>query len=320
MTRRRNGQSSFCGCLSGKQSAGSTQYSVCITQRGDTVTNEVIRYSILDPAGNITALVESPVPVDKQPETAADLMRRHPEVEQVGFVRFDGLTDGSVNVELRMAGGEFCGNASICAAALYLLEKVPEQDGSPVKVRLCVSGTLQPVDAVLQREKENSFSACICLPPAESIAEKELSFGTVSDALPVVCLEGISHIIIGSDSPFFRLQEDPAAAEEALRIWCSLLSADSLGLIFLEPDGPDFRMTPFVYVPGSGTFFRENSCASGSAAAAMYLAAERSVPVSLTLLEPGGTIRAECDPHSGKTFLSNRVRLIARFGDMKKQE
>ena len=63
-------------------------------------------------------------------------------------------------------------------------------------------------------------------------------------------------------------------------------SALLIGLIFLEPDGPDFRMTPFVYVPGSGTFFRENSCASGSAAAAMYLAAERSVPVSLTLLEP----------------------------------
>ena len=37
-----------------------------------------VRYSILDPTGNITALVESPVEPERQPELAAELMRRHP--------------------------------------------------------------------------------------------------------------------------------------------------------------------------------------------------------------------------------------------------
>ena len=50
---------------------------------------EPIHYSIWDPAGNITALVESPVEVSRQLFTASALMQRHPEVEQVGFVCFD---------------------------------------------------------------------------------------------------------------------------------------------------------------------------------------------------------------------------------------
>ena len=280
--------------------------------KGDAVTKDVIRYSILDPAGNITALADSPVPVGKQPEIAAELMSRHPEVEQVGFVRFSDSPDDPIRAELRMAGGEFCGNASVCAAALYLLEKEPEQDECPVNIRLRVSGASLPVDVSLRREEGNSFSACIGLPSAKSIRSEELSFGTVSDTLPVVRMEGISHIIIRPDSDFFRLQKDRTAVEEALRTWCGLLSVDSLGLIFLEPDGPDFRMTPFVYVPGSGTFFRENSCASGSAAAAMALAAERGTPVSLMLHEPGGCLRAECDPLSRKTLLYVRTRLLSR--------
>ncbi|MBO5556880.1 MAG: hypothetical protein J5927_06815, partial [Oscillospiraceae bacterium] len=75
-----------------------------------------LQYTILDPTGNITALVESPVAVARQSAVAADLMARHPTVEQVGFVRFApaaGEKD-AVQAALRMAGGEFCGNASMC--------------------------------------------------------------------------------------------------------------------------------------------------------------------------------------------------------------
>ena len=85
------------------------------------LSNEPIRYSILDPSGNITALVESAVGADARAAVAAELMRRHPEVEQVGFVRRTEPGD-PVRAELNMAGGEFCGNASLCTAALLLLD------------------------------------------------------------------------------------------------------------------------------------------------------------------------------------------------------
>ena len=78
-----------------------------------------LRYSIFDPTGTITALVETAVEPVRRQEAAAVVMRLHPEVEQVGFVR-DAASDGLP--ELNMAGGEFCGNASMCAAALFALQ------------------------------------------------------------------------------------------------------------------------------------------------------------------------------------------------------
>ena len=71
-----------------------------------------IDYCVLDPTGNITILVTSSVPVHLQPQIASQLMNLEPEAEQVGFLS----RDDSCDIALRMAGGEFCGNASMCAA------------------------------------------------------------------------------------------------------------------------------------------------------------------------------------------------------------
>ena len=95
-----------------------------------SVSGGPLRYCILDPTGNITALAESPVAHGDQPAAAEAIMRRHPEVEQVGFVRFGADAAGGLAGELRMAGGEFCGNASMSAAALFLMrnkEKAEEE-------------------------------------------------------------------------------------------------------------------------------------------------------------------------------------------------
>ena len=276
-------------------------------------TNGQLKYDIWDPTGNITALVESPaVPADR-PAVASVLMQKHPEVEQVGFVRFPEDAGSPVDAELCMAGGEFCGNASICAAALFLLKKGGGSDGTPVPVRLKVSGAEQAVEVSIGRNADGSFGACVTYPPLLGIAARQLSFDGRSETLQAVCLQGISHIIIRPDSCFWDLREDPAKAEAALRDWCALLGADCLGLMFLEAEGAAYRLIPFVFVPGSGTFFRENSCASGSAAAAVLLASECGHPVTLELREPGGCLRAGCDPSSGRIFLFGQARLAGSF-------
>ena len=69
-----------------------------------------ICYSILDPTGNITALVESPVERAQYQTAAAVIMRLHPEVEQVGFllpIGMDGLP------ALQMAGGAAARSAGL---------------------------------------------------------------------------------------------------------------------------------------------------------------------------------------------------------------
>ena len=257
------------------------------------------RYCIFDPTGNITALVESETPASDQPALAAALMRRHPELEQVGFVR--GNT-------LRMAGGEFCGNASMCAAALLLLREGLDSG----ERRLLVSGTSAPVAVRLRREGPDRFRTEICMPPALEITEAEFSFEGLRAPLPLVRLEGITHLVAERDAPFFALLGDRPAAERAVHSFCDTLGAGGVGLLFLDRGEGERRMTPLVYVPGSGTTFWENSCASGSAAVGMLLAKRGGAPAELVLRQPGGVLRARSDMRGG-TWLSGAVRLVGEY-------
>ena len=72
-------------------------------------------------------------------------------------------------------------------------------------------------------------------------------------------------------------------------------------------------MTPLVFVPGSGTVFWENSCASGTAAAGMCFSARRGKREELALQEPGGELQVFSDPATGETWLSGTVRLTEEF-------
>ena len=233
----------------------------------------MLQCSILDPTGNITAIVESPVEIARQPSVAAAIMRRCPEVEQVGFLRM--LPEGDpIQAELRMAGGEFCGNASMSAA--MLLQSGEGRKDREFALRLRVSGASAPVDLLLRPEADNACLAEIRMPPALGIRET-------------------------------------AAAEQAVRRFCAELGADGLGLLFLEGEGSERSMTPLVYVPGSGTCFWENSCASGSAAVGMLLASRAGKREALALREPGGILLVESDPAGRETRLCGRVRLTRRL-------
>jgi diaminopimelate epimerase len=274
-----------------------------------------IEYCVFDPTGNITALVETAVAVADQPAAAARIMELEPEVEQVGFISYaDRAEAGRAQVSLRMAGGEFCGNATMCAAALFAIRSGLQ--GGAVQVE--VSGASAPLEVTLERQAALSFGAAVCLPPALGIdglrLAGELFPGSEPLTLPLVKMEGISHIIIEPDSGFFGLKDDPALAESLLRSWCSELGAECLGMMFLGETGAankegvsSRRMTPLVYVPGADTMFWENSCASGTAAAGMYLAAKTGAAVDVTLDEPAGQLRVESDPATGKTVLHGSV-------------
>ena len=273
---------------------------------------EDLKYYIFDPTGNITALVESGVAAADQPAVASRIMERHPDVEQVGFITYADDAAADVPVSLRMAGGEFCGNATMCTAALYMIRK--NMPGSAV-IRVRVSGAAEPLEVQLRRKDAVSFDAAVTMPPAVGIDELKLADGMLpgSDSLrlPIVRMEGIAHVIIEPDSGFFGLKDDPALAETLLRGWCGVLGAECLGMMFLG-DGAALRpLTPLVYVPGADTMFWENSCASGSAAAGIYLAAQAGTPVDVTFDEPAGRLRVESDPLAKKTVLHGSVILTS---------
>ena len=288
-----------------------------------TAYDNFLKYSILDPTGNITALVESPVPVSGQPSVADAVMERHPDVEQVGFVSFEKkvIHAQSVQGSLRMAGGEFCGNAAMSTAALLLLRRNAGSTEDPTSnslscerkhcVRLSVSGADEPVEVRLLQDRNASFHASVHMPKPLGMINTTFSFRGKSGSLPYVRMRGISHILIEPDSAFFHLRSDRIAAGQAVREWCRLLKADGLGLMFLERSAGDHHLTPLVYIPGSGTLFWENSCASGSSAVGMILASRAGKRHSLMLHEPGGILCVESDPEGCETWLSGQVTYMA---------
>ncbi len=326
----------------------------------DNIKN--IIFSILDPTGNITALVESEVSIDRQPSVAAGIMDLYEDVEQVGFVGFSrndvhmgcdsntgmAYNNCHIDCQLRMAGGEFCGNAAMSAAVLYHIRNMSAEDGRsssndqacrndqisnndqacrndqisskktdvPVSVVLRVSGSSVPIEVKLFRDSCIEYRTAIHMPPALSITEKifvfKLQDGTsIGAPLPIVELEGISHIIVEDRSPLFFISERGDYAERAIRQWQAELGADGLGLMFLSSLPTGIGMKPLVYIPRGDTIFWERSCASGTCAVGIHRAWKEARSVELTLQEPGGSLSVKSDHLTGETWLMGRVRLRA---------
>ncbi len=250
--------------------------------------SQSLRYTLLDPTGNITLLAESAVPETDQPETALRLMELEPSTEQVGFVSFSDH-----GVRLRMAGGEFCGNASLCAAALSL-DRMGRTEGT---VSVSVSGTEEPVTAFLTRLPNGSWRGTVTMPRPLSVGQELFPDG---QSRPVVRFPGIAHVIL-EETP------DRTAAEAMAPLWCEHLGADALGLMFLDRERRS--MTPLVYVPAAGTLFWESSCASGTTAVGACLSQETGGPVSLPLSQPGGTLEITAGA-DGSLLLGGSLRLL----------
>lgn len=273
--------------------------------------NQIV-YSLMNPTGNITALVESDVDAREYLSAASAIMDRHPEVEQVGFVQFnmqpEHLTDG----QLRMAGGEFCGNASMSTAALYLIRsKMASKD-----LLLSVSGVREPVRIHAEQTDIRTCSACVEMPPVRSIDKVELSFNGITERLPIINQEGISHLIIEPECAFSALEEHSEQAEKAVRQWCAKMNTEGLGLMFLRPDTDSeslYHLRPLVYIPAGQTIFWEHSCASGSAAAGRYLAEHLHQDTDIELNEPGGLLRVVSHLSDNRTLLYGKTSLIGTY-------
>lgn len=269
----------------------------------------LIRYRILDPTGNLTAVVGSAVEPVAQPACAAALMRRHPEVEQVGFLRLPSEQDALP--ALRMAGGEFCGNASMCAAVCCALAEGEAAAEETRELLLRVSGADAPVALRLRQTEPSRFETAVRMPEALDITDRPFSLDGLRGKLPTVRMQGITHLIVRPDSVFYPLLGQKPTAERAARTFCAELGAEGLGLLFLEGEAPACRMTPLVYIPGSGTCFWESSCASGSAAAGMFLSRAGGAPLRATLVQPGGSLRVDCG--AGETWLYGSVRPLGEY-------
>ena len=184
-----------------------------ITKNVKINTNNII-YKIFDPTKNITILVDSDIDVKDQPAIAKALMEIHPNVEQVGFVSFNE----NKNLKLRMAGGEFCGNATMCAGVYavisdeiykikftkdnknildkkYFKEKLIDDNNYKITnftKTIYVDALKKYVEVEVKCIDEDKFVGTVNIPRAKEIKNIKFPYGEIYD---VVRLQGISHII-----------------------------------------------------------------------------------------------------------------------------
>lgn len=246
-----------------------------------------INYSVINPTNNITLLVETPVGEAFQPEIAKKLMEKELTVEQVGFIKIQ-----NDSICLRMAGGEFCGNAAMSAAVLYC-----RKNSCNGNVMLSVSGADKPVCVSVSDSENGEYNCTVEMPSANKVFVNRYSFNGEEYVLPTVSFSGITHIIADSEV-------DIKNAELAIKKWCGDLKADGLGIMFFNEKKSELK--PLVYVPVSDTLFWESSCASGTSAVGAYLAQKYARKIRLKIKEPAGILGVYADT-VGNLKISGKV-------------
>ncbi len=241
----------------------------------------VLRYTVIDPTKNITLLVTTPVQRSLQAQTAAWLLRRERDAEQVGFLE----PSDSAPARLQMMGGEFCGNATMSLGAwLCRKERLPQ--GQSRDFRLDISGAEELIPCSVTAVR-GGYIGTVSLPLPQEIAQRTFPTDGGEITLPTVFLPGICHII----TPTGTVQ--PHQAEALLRRWSASLPGEAVGLILL--DEARMHIDPLVYVKPTDTAVWERGCGSGSAAAVCALTLQRGAAQCLSVKQPGGTIAVTTD-------------------------
>ena len=254
-------------------------------------------YYYADPTGNITLLAPLPPDIADTGREALKLMALEPAAEQVGFL---GGSGPGYDISLQMAGGEFCGNAALSAAAVFCMNSCRGNYAEDT-VRVSVSGAAEPVPVMIRQTGSNIFSGTVSMPVPLDISTSEFRCDGKDFSLPVVRFEGITHLLSFRPLP-------KQTAEKIVKEQCAAVQADALGLMQIDPDAG--TLLPFVYVPKSGTLFWEGSCASGTAAAGSWLRKNRGQG-KWEFTEPAGSLIIEA-PADGRLLLTGSVSVTVK--------
>ncbi len=222
------------------------------------------RLVIAEPSGNTTALVFDRI--QNIGRTAEIIQNEFPSVEQVLFVRREnGITHGE------MAGGEFCANAARSLGYVLSGGRTSVQhislSGAPSHLTVHTSPGRAILDVRLMVREE--------LRPLGGTEVPLMHFG------------GISFGIITKQSDRFDILRYGNSFDEprvrSAMTDLGLASMIACGLLFVEEIEIDkVKITPFIFVRNTETFYAETACASGSIAISTFM------NKNLSILQPSG--------------------------------
>lgn len=206
---------------------------------------------------------------------------------------------------LRMAGDEFCVNASRALGALLALGASPD-GAAPFRAHVRVSGWEGPVGLTVRGAPPRwEVAARLVLPPA---TRPEAHAGG-----RLVRLPGISHLLLplAEDGP----PDDLLSRARSALADAGLLAEAAAGVIWWRPAPDGARMLPVVHVRDAATLVAEQACGSGALALALELALSHGRREA-RLLQPSGSVlrvRLERGEHGGLVAeVDGPVTLLAR--------
>ncbi len=214
-----------------------------------------IKYKILNPGGNKTALINGNEYTKNQKKLINKMiMDKYSQVEQVGFL------SNKIN-RLEMAGGEFCMNATRCAIYEYSKE-------NKEKVGLSVSGTNKKlVGRILNDNK----------------VEVKLDIGkNIDDLIEIkndftcIKIDGILIAVLDEEKSkkyIQKLRENEEKTKNELKelmITKLKCKEKAIGIMLLEKEIGKIKINPIVWVKEIDTVFYETACGSGSLGTAIY--------------------------------------------------
>ena len=249
----------------------------------------------LSPLGNTTVFLRG----EAAPEARAALLAEamdydHLAAEQAGFLVAPHSEEALFRIE--MSGGEFCGNATLSAAALAAAEGAE----SPFLVEC--SGAPEPLRAEAHPLGAGRWLARAEMPQAHEVRRISLDGFSFGGAAICVSLPGIAHFVVEA--------ADLSAADYDALLACLMreTDADAYGVVPFERMGRDhFRIRPYVAVPSAKSRVFERACGSGSLALAFAEGSERG---RIAVEQPGGTLFVEL----GKRFFLEGEVLISCRG------
>ena len=253
------------------------------------------RYVILNPSGNLTALVTEWGGAEDETEITAYLMR---ESEQVAYL--DPPSQPGALARIRLMGGEFCGNAAMAAAGWLVRDRL--RNGEKMTVPVEVSGA-QGVLFCRICGLEEGFEGTVEMPRVLGIRSCKID----GISLTEVRMEGITHLIRENREPL-----EKGKAEALLKAFAEKTEEEAAGLLDRNPETGFMR--PLVYVCGSGTLVWESACGSGTAAIGALEAWRKGNGKAETQVkQPGGVLRAEAVSERG--FITEvQITGVVRIG------
>ena len=249
----------------------------------------------LSPLGNTTVFLRGEAAQEARAALLAEAMDYdHLAAEQAGFLVAPHSEEALFRIE--MSGGEFCGNATLSAAALAASE------GAESPFLIECSGAEDPLRAEAHPLGAGRWLARAEMPQAHEVRRISLDGFSFGGAAICVSLPGIAHFVV--EAADLSAADYDALLARLMRE----TDADAYGVVPFERMGRDhFRIRPYVAVPSAKSRVFERACGSGSLALALAEGSERG---RIAVEQPGGTLFVE----TGKRFFLEGEVLISCRG------